>query len=406
MLNNKITRYVTFGSLYFTQGTIQGFFAALNALYLLDNGLQMTDVGIFGMIALLPFVLKIGLGILSDQVNLFGMGHRKPYIFIGLAVQFLCLIAAPFINPGMYFWGYVALAFTMQLGMALYDTCTDGLALDTTPQEEYGTIQGFMVGGRAVGAIIAASLVGFLAENASWLAVFWVLAVLTLVPVPFMFFVREFEREVEKRFEWRAFKAFNLKTYLAGALGMAMFIIILGANQLVNPYLEGQFPEINFSHIGMITSLWSAGIVFGSVVGGWLIRKFHPKPALFSAVILLSAALLGLALLINPQAGLILAIASVIFFGVAYGTYQTQYFALAMGFVDPRIAASMFAILMAFTNVGQGVGMFISGVLTDSIGFERTFFVFIGLNLLILPLIFAVFSQKDNTLKKEETLPL
>ncbi len=129
MPKNKITRYFTFGSLYFTQGTILGFFAALNALYLLDNGLQMTDVGIFGFIALLPFVLKIGLGILSDRINLFGMGHRKPYIFIGLAVQFLCLVAAPFINPGTHFWGYVALAFTMQLGMALYDTCTDGLAL-------------------------------------------------------------------------------------------------------------------------------------------------------------------------------------------------------------------------------------------------------------------------------------
>ncbi|MEA3327329.1 MAG: MFS transporter, partial [Chloroflexota bacterium] len=159
MPRNKFVRYLTFGSLYFTQGTILGFFAALNALYLLDNGLQMTDVGVFGLIALIPFVLKIGLGILSDQVNLFGMGHRKPYILIGLAVQFLCLVAAPFIDPGQYFLGYVAIAFIMQLGMALYDTCTDGLALDTTPVEEHSTIQGFMVGGRAVGAIVAASVV-------------------------------------------------------------------------------------------------------------------------------------------------------------------------------------------------------------------------------------------------------
>lgn len=113
MSRHKFVRYLTFGSLYFTQGTILGFFAALNALYLLDNGLNMTDVGIFGLIALLPFILKIGLGILSDRVNLFNMGHRKPYIFIGLAVQFLCLLAAPFINPGTHFWGYVAIAFTM-----------------------------------------------------------------------------------------------------------------------------------------------------------------------------------------------------------------------------------------------------------------------------------------------------
>jgi PAT family beta-lactamase induction signal transducer AmpG len=396
MPHRKFTRYTTFGSLYFTQGTIQGFFAALNALYLLDNGLQMTDVGIFGLIALLPFVLKIGLGILSDRINLFGMGHRKPYIFIGLAVQFICLIIAPFINPGLYFWGYVALAFTMQLGMALYDTCTDGLALDTTPEKEHGTIQGFMVGGRAVGAIVAASLVGFLAENVSWLSVFWVLAALTIIPIPFVFFVREDKRSVEKRFKWSAFKAFNKRTYLAGALGLMMFVVILGANQLVNPYLESQFTDVNLSHIGMITSLWSVGIVGGSFLGGWLMRKFVPKRALTIGVFLLGLTLLALAFLITPQYGLVIAIIMIIFFGIAYGNYQTQYFAAAMRFVDPRIAASMYAILMAFTNIGQGIGMYLSGSLADKTSFSTTFVIFFGINLLILPLVNLLFNRRTS----------
>jgi PAT family beta-lactamase induction signal transducer AmpG len=397
MPHRKFTRYTTFGSLYFTQGTIQGFFAALNALYLLDNGLQMTDVGIFGLIALLPFVLKIGLGIISDRINLFGMGHRKPYIFIGLAVQFVCLVFAPFINPGLYFWGYVALAFTMQLGMALYDTCTDGLALDTTPEEEHGTIQGFMVGGRAVGAIVAASLVGFLAENVSWVSVFWVLAALTIIPIPFVFFVREGKRSVEKRFEWGAFKAFNKRTYLAGALGLMMFVVILGANQLVNPYLESQFVDVNLSHIGMITSLWSVGIVGGSFLGGWLMLKFAPKRALTIGVFLLGLTLLALAFLITPQYGLIIAIITIIFFGIAYGNYQTQYFAAAMRFVDPRIAASMYAILMAFTNIGQGIGMYLSGSLADKTSFSTTLVIFFGINLLILPLVNILFNKRTST---------
>ena len=390
MPKNKTFRYLTFGSLYFTQGTILGFFAALNALYLLDNGLNMADVGIFGFIALLPFVLKIGLGILSDRVNLFGLGHRKPYIFIGLAIQLLCLVLAPFINPGTYFWGYVALAFTMQMGMALYDTCTDGLALDTTPVDEQGTIQGFMVGGRAVGSIVAASVVGFLAENVSWLAVFWVLAGLTLIPLPFMFAVKEDQRDVEKRFDWSAFKAFNGATFLAGGLGLVMFLIILGANQLINPYLEAQF-GISLSQAGMITSVWGVGVVGGSFVGGWLMKKFQPKRALTYGILLLSVALLALALLVTPQFGLPLAIGLVVFFGVAYGAYQTKYFAVAMRFVDPRIAASMYAILMAFTNVGQGIGMALSGALSESTGFSTTFLILLGINLLLLPLLSLVF---------------
>ncbi len=395
MSRHKLVRYLTFGSLYFTQGTILGFFAALNALYLLENGLDMTDVGVFGFIALLPFVLKIGLGILSDRVNLFKMGHRKPYIFIGLTVQFLCLLAAPFINPGLHFWGYVGIAFTMQLGMALYDTCTDGLALDTTPVEEQGTIQSFMVGGRAVGSIVAASVVGFLAQDVSWLSVFWVLAALTLIPVPLMFFVHEAARSVEKRFEWQAFKAFNGRTFLAGGLGLLMFMIILGANQLVNPFLEQQF-GISLSAAGMITSLWSIGVVGGSLVGGWLMRRFQPKRALSIGVVLLSVTLLTLAFLIAPNLGLPLAIAMVIFFGVAYGAYQTEYFAVAMRFVDPRIAASMFAILMAFTNIGQGIGMYLTGSLADGVGFQTTYLILLGINILILPVLSLVFRPEEQ----------
>ena len=62
MHRNKTLRYTMYASLYFTQGTILSYFTALNALYLLSRGLTMTDIGIFAAIALLPFVIKIFLG--------------------------------------------------------------------------------------------------------------------------------------------------------------------------------------------------------------------------------------------------------------------------------------------------------------------------------------------------------
>jgi len=223
MPENKNLRYLIFASLYFTQGTILGYFASLNALYLLDSGLSMTKVGIFGAIALIPFIIKIFLGMLSDKVNLFGRGHRVPYILIGLFVQLLCLVAVPFINPSTAYWGFVALAFLLQLGMALYDTCTDGLALDNTPAEEQGKIQAFMVGGRAIGTIVAASAVGLLAQHVSWASVFWVLAALTLLPVPLVLMVKDGERPAETRFEWSAFGAF--RTWPVIAVGLAGLLV-------------------------------------------------------------------------------------------------------------------------------------------------------------------------------------
>ena len=396
MPRSKFIRYLLFASLYFTQGTILGYFASLNALYLLDKGLTMTSIGIFGTIALIPFVLKIFLGMLSDKVNLFKMGHRKPYIYIGLAVQFLCLVAVPFIDPRTSYWGFVAVAFLLQLGMALYDTCTDGLALDTTPVVEQGKIQGFMVGGRAIGTIVAASAVGLLAEHVSWLAVFWVLAALTLLPLPLIFGIKESEKPAEKRFEWQAFSAFKKWPVIAvGLAGLVIFMVIVGANQLINPYLEKQL-GISLSQAGFITSLWGIGVVVGSIVGGLLMSKLQVKKATLAILAMVSAALLLLAFLVLKEYGLAFAIGLIVLYGVAYGAAQTVTFAFCMRVVDQRIAASMFAILMAMTNVGQGIGLGIGGALSDAVTFRWTFVIFAALNLLVLPLLPSMFKHKEE----------
>lgn len=396
MPQNKTLRYLIFGSLYFTQGTILGYFASLNALYLQSRGLTLTDIGIFGAIALIPFVIKIFLGMLSDKVNLFGKGHRIPYIYIGLAVQFLLLIFVPFVNPKQYYWGFVAMAFFLQLGMALYDTCTDGLALDTAPEEEHGRIQAWMVGGRAVGTVVAASAVGILADKVSWQAVFWSLAALTLLPALFLFGVKEPEKDTEARFDWSAFKAFKRwQVNAVGIAGLLVFLVIVGANQLVNPFLVETF-KISLTQAGMITSLWGIGIVIGSFIGSGLIKKVGDRIATYIMLAMVAISLVLVATLTSTQLELNLAVALVVLYGVAYGTAQTITFALCMGVTDTRIAASMFAILMAFTNVGQGIGLAMGGKLSDLAGFQWTFIAFAAVCILVLPFLPAVFGKRNQ----------
>ncbi|HOU15964.1 MAG TPA: MFS transporter [Anaerolineae bacterium] len=392
MSQQKRLSYLMFGLLYFAQGTVLSYFTALNAIYFLSKGLTMSDVGIFASIALIPFVIKIFLGMLSDKVNLFGMGYRKPYILIGLAIQALCLIAAPFIDPAGAYWGFVALAFVLQMAMALYDTCTDGLALDTIPEEEQGTIQSFMVGGRALGVVLTASVVGLLAEYVSWVAVFWLLAFFTLLPLPMVLRLREAERPVERAFDWGAFKAFKNRSVIALAgLGFVFFFIIAGANQMVNPFLETEF-DIPLSTAGMLTTVWGIGVVLGGATGGWFIHRLGNRNAVRAALVVTFVSVLALALTPNT----LLAWPVVALFGLAYGVYQTLYYALAMNYTDPRIAASMFSILMAVTNVAQGVGMAVCGGLADAVGFRWTFAIVTALNVLALPLLPAVFARNRH----------
>ena len=389
MHRNQTLRYTMFASLYFTQGTILSYFTALNALYLLSRGLTMTDVGVFAAIALLPFVLKIFLGILSDRVNLLGLGHRKPYILIGLLVQTICLIIVPYIDPAEYYWAFVSIAFILQMGMALYDTCTDGLALDTTPPEEQGTIQGFMVGGRAVAVVVTASVVGLLAEYVGWTAVFWLLAFFTLLPIPLVLTAREAGHTSDEKFEWSAFAAFKQKTVIFLAiLGFLFFFIIAGANQLVNPFLEESF-EISLSMAGYYTTVWGIGVVLGATFGGRIYKKVGMRNATLGAMLTGFVGILALAFTGSP----LIAWPLVALFGLAYGTQQTVYFALAMKYTVPSIAASMFAILMAVTNIGQGAGMAVSGMLADNSGFRITFVILAALNFLALPMLPKIFGR-------------
>ncbi len=390
MYSSKAMRYLMFGLLYFTQGIILSYFTSLNALYFLSNGLTMTDAGIFAAIALLPFVIKIFLGMLSDRVNLFGMGHRKPYILIGLLIQLVCLLIVPGINLRTQYWGFVFIAFMLQMGMALYDTTTDGLALDTTPEAEQGTLQGVMVGGRAFGVVVTASLLGLLADAAGWPWVFYALAILTLLAFPLVLGVRETHRPAGQSFNWKAFRAF--KSWPIAALsiaGLLMFFIINGANQIVNPFLQETF-SISLSQAGFYTTIWGVGVVIGGVTGGWLLSRLGRKKGLLTSLVFSIAAVIALSLIPSRTAAWPIIFA----FGLSFGAYQAQYFALAMAFTEKSIAASMYSILMAVSNIGIAAGLSVSGILADALPFRTVFLLLAGMNLLILPFLPTIWRSR------------
>ncbi len=384
-----------FGLLYFTQGTVLAYFLSVNALYFNENGLSGLDLGIFSTIAMIPFVIKILYGMFSDRYALLGMGHRKPYILIGLAVQVLCLVLVPFIDLKSGYWLFVAVAFLLQMGMALYDTCTDGLALDTVPEEEEGTIQAIMVGGRALGLVLTAPLVGLLAEYVGWNWVFWSMAISTLFPLPLVLGIHAEKKESAEKFNWSAFAAFKNRYVVAIALvGFVFFAVYAGVNAIINLSLEMRFAaEFNKAVAGLVSAVLGSGIILGGIFGGRVLDKLGKKRAIWAALITSLVACLVFAFIPNPR----WAWGVVFIVGLSFGVQQTIIFALSMNATDARIAASMYSILMAVTNVAQAVGMFLSASLTDSIGFVWVFVVMGAVNLLSIPFIHTIHRGKART---------
>jgi PAT family beta-lactamase induction signal transducer AmpG len=393
---SKTYRFVIFGLLYFIQGAILSYFTGFNGIYLLSFGVDMAGVGLIGLIGMLPFVLKIFLGILSDRVNLFGLGYRKPYILIGVAIQMLALIAVPLIDPGKNFGLYALLGFLLMMGMALYDTTTDGLALDTTPEEEQGAIQGLMVGGRALGVAIISVFFGFFANFVSWHAAFWSLAVISAIALILAFFIKESRVKDHPVFEWSAFKSLARKEVLSLALIGALYSFVINSvAEIMNPFFENRF-AISAFLAGLYSAVWGVGIIAGGLAGGrWTDKLGHRKSVLYAMLVSFVAILLFL-IIPNPTIAFIIALV----FGFAFGFYETVYFAASMARTDARIAASMFSILMAIANIGTGIGLAVTGLLVDSLGYPVTFILLAVFNLLAFPLIPVVFKKGGS--KKAE----
>jgi PAT family beta-lactamase induction signal transducer AmpG len=74
-------------------------------------------------------------------------------------------------------------------------------------------------------------------------------------------------------------------------------------------------------------------------------------------------------------------------FGISFGYYETIFFALSMQFTDSRIAASMFAILMAVANIGTGTSLGLTGSIAHHFGYKVAFLFLALMNLVAIPLL-------------------
>ena len=208
LTTNRRGRLILFGFLYFVQGTLLAYVLVFNNLYLRTNGGTAGQLGILNAALVIPFILKIFIGIWSDRTNLFGRGHRVPYIAIGSILIFLGAMLILTVHPIEQFYLFTFLAMLMALGLAFYDTTVDGLAVDLTPEDDFGIVQGSMVIGRSFGLVTLASLYGRLITEVGWSIVFILLAIFSLTPFVFLWAVREpKEREAAQKFEQGAVKA-------------------------------------------------------------------------------------------------------------------------------------------------------------------------------------------------------
>ena len=367
VLDSRNQRLLHFGSLYFAQGAILSYFLTFNILYLRRHDLAADEIGVFQAVLVLPFVLKILLGMLSDRFSLMGFGYRYPYILLGLLLQVAGVMALSSVSLPANLDHFFLVALLSAIGMALYDTCTDGLAVEATPEHERGLVQGVMVGARALGILTALLLGGYLVDDWGWEPVFYMVAIMSL-PALVLTVLRWGigEGAAGEAFGWSAFRALTRSDVLLLALVGCGYALALDG---VLSYLSYHEAADRLAGVGLISGLvaWSMlGRIAGAVTSARITEQIGYRRSLRSAILLSIIACLWLSLRFDT----LLLAAGCFFFGFSYGYFTAVYSATAMRLCDKRIAASMFAIFMLFLNVGIGIGQALGGWITQAFGFQ------------------------------------
>jgi PAT family beta-lactamase induction signal transducer AmpG len=386
-------RFLLFGVLYFAQGAIATYVLVFNNLYLRAFGAAAWQLSLLNGLLVVPFILKIVIGMMSDKVKLrlplFGTGYRRPYISLGLLLISVGGIAAAFVPPVEMYPLFVMTALFIALGLAIYDTVADGYAIDVTPPEEQGQIQGVMVVSRALGLVLLASVYGRIIEQFGWTVIFVVVALLTLTPQILLRFTNEpTERSDTQTFSWEALRRlWRPDIFRFGLYAIVYSVAVYGANAIVALFANEGLGQ-SLVQVGDVAALGGIGMVVGGAVAAYTIRR--PNISIWQQGMWTAAGVFSILMLMALVANESNIMIMFVLWGIWLSASELIYITLAMAKADRRMGAGQYAIFMAISNVGVGIGQSASTSLVDTVDFR---WIFVGLavvSLLSFPLLAAM----------------
>lgn len=375
-----------------------------NNLYLRQFGASAAQLSLLNGLLAVPFILKIGIGLLSDKtalnLPLLGRGHRAPYMRLGLMSIALGAVGAALISPVAQFPLFLVVALFIAFGLAFFDTVADGLAIDVTPRQQHKQVQGAMVIGRALGFLLLAAVYGRLIITAGWQVVFAAVIFFALLPLPFLSRLPEPAiRPVARRFSWEALRGLWQPAIGRFTLYAVVYsIAIYGTNAVITLFATEALGG-TLVQVGDIAALGGLGMMVGGLVGLILGRWLSIWSFGVLTATAVSATLLLLALVTNLQNIYWMTF----IWGGMLATAELIFLTLSMHKTDPRIGAGQFAIFMAISNVGTGLGQATTTGLIDAIDFSWIFAGMALLNLLTIPLLLAM--RRDPLPPGEELYP-
>jgi Zn-finger nucleic acid-binding protein len=289
---------------------------------------------------------------------------------------------------------------------ATQDVAVDGMAIDVTPVNEQGRLNGFMVFGKAIGWGVTSAVAGtMLVEFGLGVTAIAAAAVQTVVLLGFMLTV---ERRGERCLPWTSGDAMSgrrtdasfasLVTGLKAVLWTRASLIVMTImlfDGFIDGYGRALMPIAAINLFGFTTPQWSQLVAVMGLAGaaaaltlGPMIDRFGAKRMLVLTVSLVAvhAFLLAETQYLWENTGYVRVMLSA---WVLLGPVtMVCMIALAMSICSSAISATQFAIYMSLANLGSSAGSKTYGLIAEQTSYVEAYLLLGAITIAMITIVF------------------
>jgi MFS family permease len=375
-----------FGTIYFVQGIgepTEGLIAQPVRAMLKGWGNNAEQIAAFSALLSLPWSLKPLYGLLSDFVPFLGY-KRKSYLVVTSAICVISLIAL-YLFPlprGATQLLLVALLLPT-ISVAFSDVVADGLMIDEgQPRGLTGRLQSIQWSAMYASTVVAGALGGWLAQRGLENFGFLICGALTMATlIASVTVVRERRVAVRTGGVTTALQNLRAAAKTPVVLSVAGFLFLWNFNPFQHAILYVHMTQalgMSEQFFGNTVSVLAIASIVASVAYGLYCRRLNVKPLVHLSIVTGILATLAYWKLDSENSALV--ITAIV--GFTYMTGSMVQLDLAARACPPESAATVFALLMALSNLAMALSTWVGGAwyesMKSSLGPVAAFDILVG----------------------------
>lgn len=372
-------------------------------LWLTDNTVSMTDIGLFAY-TLLPYSLKFVWAPILDQVRLpvlHGLlGKRRAWMLVAQMGILIAFIGLWFSDPRTELAQVALFALLLGFSGASQDISVDAWRIEIAPAEEQGTMLGAYQLGYRLTALATAALAPVIAQHFSWHVSLAFLGCLIFLGMGAVFAARR-PQESDASDDARAAEK---KLRIGGGIGSAiawlygaivapfvdffrhhgwaglLILAMIGTYRLPD-FVMGTMARpmyrqgFSLDEIGVMSGLIGVWItIAGALIGGFFVFRFGILRSLYIGLIAVIAGNLTFAVLAACGHNLPVFAIAICIENIAAGFAGTALLAYMSSLTSKAFTATQYALFSSFYALPGKLLGGLSGILVDWFSTHRTVF--------------------------------